>query len=151
VEKTDSPEVYAREIGRSRIVYFPWDIDRTFWEVLSPDHGRLLRNVVEWATNEERPVTVTGPGFLDVTIWRQTDSMTVHLVNLTNPMFMKGPLREMVPLMNQEVSIRLPEGARPRGVRLLAAGARPDIRQRDRVLSLRVPSILDHEVIAIDL
>ena len=36
--------------------------------------------------------------------------MTVHLVNLTNPMMMKGPLREVIPLPNQEVSIRIPEG-----------------------------------------
>ncbi len=32
---------------------------------------------------------------MDVTPWRQRNSMTVHLVNLTNPMFMKGPFREI--------------------------------------------------------
>ncbi|PYR57502.1 MAG: hypothetical protein DMF91_19335, partial [Acidobacteria bacterium] len=32
VPKTDIPEVYVREIGGSRMVYFPWDIDRVFWE-----------------------------------------------------------------------------------------------------------------------
>ena len=35
---------------------------------------------------------------LDVTVWRQRESMTVHLVNLTNPMMMKGPLREVIPI-----------------------------------------------------
>ena len=30
--------------ARSRVVYFPWDIDRTFWDVMCVDHGRLLRN-----------------------------------------------------------------------------------------------------------
>ena len=34
------------------------DIDRTFWEVLTVDHGKLLRNAVIWATNEEPVVTV---------------------------------------------------------------------------------------------
>ena len=34
------------------------------------DHFKLLRNAVDWATNEEPPVTVTGPGVLDVTVWR---------------------------------------------------------------------------------
>ncbi|MBI3471231.1 MAG: beta-galactosidase trimerization domain-containing protein, partial [Candidatus Solibacter usitatus] len=66
VPKTDIPEVYLREVGRGRVVYFPWDIDRTFWEVLSVDHGKLLANAVDWAAQEERPVTVTGPGVLDV-------------------------------------------------------------------------------------
>jgi hypothetical protein len=59
-ERTSAPQVFLREIGRGRVVYFPWDIDRVFWEVMSVDHGRLLANAVEWAANEERPVTVTG-------------------------------------------------------------------------------------------
>ncbi|MCC6167815.1 MAG: beta-galactosidase trimerization domain-containing protein, partial [Caldilineaceae bacterium] len=64
---TDIPQVYVRQVGAGRVVYFPWDVDRSFWEVLCVDHGKLLANAVEWATNEERPVTVTGPGVLDVT------------------------------------------------------------------------------------
>jgi hypothetical protein len=148
--KTDIPEVYPRELRGSRVVYFPWDIDRTFWEVLCTDHGRLLRNAVEWALNEEHLVTVTGPGVLDVTLWRQKDSMTVHLVNLTNPMMMKGPFRELIPVGEQKVRVRLPEGTRARGVRLLAAGAEPHTEQSGAWLSLPVPSILDHEIVAID-
>ena len=66
--RTDSRELYLRDLGRSRVVYIPWDIDRTFWEVMSVDHGRLLRNAVAWAANEAPPVEVTGPGLLDVTV-----------------------------------------------------------------------------------
>ena len=32
--QTDIPQVFLREAGAGRVVYFPWDIDRTFWEVL---------------------------------------------------------------------------------------------------------------------
>ena len=38
--------------------------------------------------------------------------MTVHLVNLTNPMMMKGPLREMIPVGPERVRIRLSPGIR---------------------------------------
>ena len=151
VEKTDQPEAYVRETGGGRVVYFPWDIDRVFWEVLNVDHGKLLRNAVDWAANEPRPVTVTGPGVLDVTLWRQKDSMTVHLVNLTNRMMMKGPLREFLPLPTQEVVVRLPDGKKPRGVKLLVAGGSPRVRETSGELHLTVPSILDHEVVAVDL
>jgi len=151
VAKTDTPEVYLREIGPSRIIYFPWDIDRTFWEVMAVDHGKLLRNAVEWATNEEKPVTVTGPGILDVTVWRQKDSMTVHLVNLTNPMMMKGPFRELIPITEQKVRVRLPEGKKARKVQLLVSGRSPRVEESAGHLALTVPSILDHEVVAIDL
>ena len=147
VPKTGIPEVFVREVGKGRVVYFPWDIDRTFWEVLSPDHGKLLRNAVTWAANEPAPVTVTGPGVLDVTIWKQASSMTVHLVNLTNPMMMKGPIREFLPLPPQTVAIR----ANPKKVHLLVSGATPRIQQSNGIVTLTIPSILDHEVIAIDL
>ena len=102
----------SAHLGGSRVVYIPWDIDRTFWEVMCVDHGRLLRNAIRWATNEAPPVEVEGPGVLDVTVWRQRDSMTVHLVNLTNPMMMKGPLREIIPVGPERVRIRLSPGIR---------------------------------------
>jgi hypothetical protein len=170
VPKTDVPQVFLREVAaeggvssanpqsairnpqwNARIVYFPWDIDRTFWEVLSVDHFKLLRNAVAWATNEDPIVTVTGPGVLDVTVWRQRHSMTVHLVNLTNPMMMKGPVRELIPIGEQTVRVRLPDGTRARQIRLLAADRTLRVQRAGPYLNVTVPSILDHEVVAIDL
>jgi hypothetical protein len=151
IAKTDIPEVFAREVGRGRVVYFPWDIDRTFWEVLSPDHGKLLRNAVDWATNEPRPVTVTGQGLFDVTIWRQKSSMTVHLVNLTNPMMMKGPIREFIPSPPQKLVIRIPWDARAKKVQLLVSKQPSRVQESNGVVTLTIPSIVDHEVVAIDL
>jgi hypothetical protein len=150
VAKTDIAQVFLREPGKGRVVYFPWDIDRTFWEVLSMDHGKLLRNAVVWATNEEPPVTVTGPGLLDVTVWRQRNSLTVHLVNLTNPMLMKGPVRELLPVGPQKVRVRLPVGLKPRQVRLLAAGTSPKFERDAAHLRLTVPSVLEHEIVAVE-
>jgi len=150
VPKTDIPEVYLRESGKSRVVYFPWDIDRSFWEVLSADHGKLLRNAVIWAANEEPPVEVNGPGVLDVTVWRQKSSMTVHLVNLTNPMMMKGPFREFIPVGEQRVRVRLPEAHKASKVQLLVSGASPRVVESPGRLELTIPSILIHEVVAID-
>jgi len=150
VAKTDIAQVFLRQVGQGRVVYFPWDIDRTFWELLATDHGKLLRNAVEWATNEESAVTVTGPGVLDVTVWRQRNSLTVHLVNLTNPMMMKGPVRELIPIGEQKVRVRLPEGWSPRKVHLLAAGKTLRFTRDGSQLTFTVPSILDHEVAAID-
>jgi hypothetical protein len=157
VEKTGVAQVFLRELGgadgkpRGRVVYFPWDIDRTFWEVLSLDHFKLLRNAVDWAANEEPSVTVTGPGILDVTMWQQKSSITVHLVNLTNPMLMKGPVRELIPIGEQKVRVRLPHGASLKKVHLLAAEKTPHVQRHGSELTITIPSILDHEVVAIDL
>ena len=151
VARTDTREMYLRELtGGGRVVYIPWDIDRTFWDVMAADHGRLIRNAVAWAANEPAPVEVTGPGVLDVTMWKQRDSVTVHLVNFTNPMMMKGPLREIIPVGPQQAKIRLPNGARARKVTLLTAGTTPRTSESNGVLTVTVPSVDVHEVIAID-
>jgi hypothetical protein len=151
VPHTNIPGVFARQVGRGRVVYFPFDIDRTFWEVLSADHGLVLKNAVEWASNESQPLVVEGRGILDVSLWLQKDSLTAHLVNLTNPMMMKGPIRELIPVPAQQVRIRLPEGRRVRKAHLLVGGATPTLRESGGVVSLTVPSIELHEVVALDL
>ena len=103
------------------------------------------------ATNEAPPVEVRGPGVLDVTIWRQRGSMTVHLVNLTNPMMMKGPIRETIPVGPHHVRVRLPDLSNgPAAVRLLVAEAKPEFRRAGEWLELAVPSIGEHEVVAIE-
>jgi hypothetical protein len=126
-------------------------VDRTFWEVLAPDHGKLIRNAVAWATHEEPVVTVTGPGILDVTVWRQRGSLTVHLVNLTNPMMMKGPVRELLPVGEQTVRIRLDALAGQRGVKLLVAGEVPLYKRTGSWLEVPVRQIVAHEIVAVDL
>jgi hypothetical protein len=151
VPHTDIRELYLRDLGRSRIVYFPWDIDRTFWDVMCVDHLRLLQNAIRWAANEPQPVEVEGPGVLDVTVWRQRNSMTVHLVNLTNPMMMKGPLREAIPVGPLRVRVRLPPDARPDRVQLLTAATTVQAQVSGGALTMTVPSVETHEVIAIDL
>ena len=144
--------VFLREVGRGRVVYFPWDIDRTFWDVLSVDHAKLLRNAVVWATNEPTPLSVEGKGILDVSIWAQKNSITAHLVNLTNPMMMKGPVREVIPLSNQVVRIRVAkDGRRITKANLLVAGKEVTYREEDGAIVVEVPAIGLHEVIALDL
>ena len=151
VARTDIRELYLRDLGKSRVAYFPWDISRTFWDVLCVDHLRLLRNAVTWALNEPLPVEVDGPGVLDVTIWRQQQSITVHLVNLTNPMMMKGPLREAIPIGPLRLRVRLPQGAAARRAHLLTAGTTLPLQQRNGIVSVTVPSVEVHEVVALDL
>jgi hypothetical protein len=151
IPKTDIPEVFLREVGQSRIVYFPGDIERIFGEIMATDHGTLLRNAVEWATNEPAPVTVSGQGMFDVTMWQQKESLTVHLVNLTNPMAFKAPYRELIPSPPQQVSIKLPAGKTPKAVKLLVSGQSPQTTIADGRVNLRVDSVLDHEVVAVDL
>ncbi len=140
-----------RKVGKGRVVYLPSDIDRTFWETLDFDHAKLLRNAVLWATNETAPLAVAGKGILDVSIWSQKNSITAHLVNLTNPMMMKGPIRELIPIGEQQVTISIPHGKTVKRVYLLVAKRDVKYTNQDGAIRLNISTILLHEVVAIDL
>ena len=151
IDKTDIPDVFLNELGAGRVVYFPWDIDRVFWEVMAHDHALLLRNAIVWAANEPQPVRVQGPGMFDITAWRQRDSMTVHLVNLTNPMAMRPNIHELIPSQPQRVEVQLPSGKRLKRVHTLMKEGDMPHQQTGNTLKFTVPSVLDYEIIAIDL
>lgn len=148
---TDTRELYLREYGKGRVAYFPGDADRSFWDILNTDHLKLIGNTIRWALNEEPIITVNGPGMLDIALWRQKNSMTVHLVNLTNPMMMKGPFRELIPVEAQKVSFKVPSGSKVNSVKLLISGKIVDAKVENGTITLTVPHILDHEIIAVDL
>jgi hypothetical protein len=150
VPRTDISCLYLLQAA-GRVAYFPFDIDRTFWEVLCVDHLKVMRNTLAWVNNEDPMVEVDGPGLLDVTAWRNPSSITIHMVNLTNPMAMKGPYRDFFPVGPQTVRLRLPSDAHAKRARLLAADKDIAIERSGGRLSVRVPSILDHEVLAIDI
>lgn len=151
IPDTNTRELYLREYGKGRVAYFPGDADRSFWEIMNTDHLKLIGNTLTWALNEEPVIAVRGPGMVDIAVWKQKNSMTVHLVNLTNPMMMKGPYRELIPLDAQEVSFKIPSGAKVNGINLLISGKEADAKVENGTVSLTVNNILDHEIIAVDL
>ena len=150
VPETDIRELYLRQVGKGRVAYIPGDLDRSFWQLLNVDHGQLLGNVVRWALDEEPIAVVAGPGVIDVTVWQQAKSMTVHLVNLTNPMMLKGPFRELIPV-DAQVSVQIPPGAKVTAVHLLMSEQTPKFDLRGGRVTVTVPRILDHEIVALDL
>jgi hypothetical protein len=146
------PGVFIREVGRGRVIYFPCNIDSVFWDVLSVDHAKLLRNAALLATNEPAPLEVEGNGLLDVSIWSQKHSITAHLVNLTNPMMLKGPVRELIPISRQIVKVRpLTDGRRVIKARLLVANREVPFREESGTIVVEVQGVELHEVIALDL
>ncbi len=149
---THESQLYLRQLPKGgRVVYFPFDIDRTFNETLTHDHLRLMRNTVEWSLHEIAPVECSGPGFVDMTAWRNTNAVVVHIVNLTNPMMMKGPFRDFFAIGAQTLTLRLPELKNAREAKLLTAKKTVPLRRIGDAVTLEIAGVLDHEVIAIDL
>lgn len=146
-------EVYPREApqgaavvarqhpGGGRTVYIPWNIGGIFWEVLAADHQRLIANAVRWALGKRPDVEVTGRSVLDVALREGEDGLVVALQNLTNPMMMKGPTREIYPVGRQEVSVAIPAGRSFAEARLLVAGAKAEARVEAGRVTVTVPGI----------
>ena len=93
------------------------------WEVLAADHQRLIANAVRWALKHPSRIEITGKSVLDVALRENADGLAVILHNLTNPMMLKGPTREIYPVGPQQVSVAL-DGK--------AVACRPPPRRRPR-------------------
>jgi hypothetical protein len=72
-------------------------------------------------------------------------------VNLTNPMALKGPYRDFFPVGPHTVKLNLPESVEVKRVRLLASDITPSIKNEATTVTVSVPSIRDHEVVAIEI
>lgn len=142
--------VVAREHSSGgRTVYIPWNIGAIFWEVLAPDHGRLIANAVRWALMTPPRVELSGHSVLDIAVREGKDELVVSLVNLSNPMMMKGPIREVYPVGPQEVSVAVPHGRSFERARLLVSGRPVEGRVENGRVTLTVPGIDLIEVVQI--
>jgi hypothetical protein len=147
-----APAAVARTLnGGGRVVYLPWNIGEVFWEVLNFDHSILIGNAIRWALGTRSRVEVTGPGVLDIATREGDGRLAVHLVNLTNPMMMKGPIREVIPVGKQTVSVALSAGCTKASARLLVSGRVPATRIEAGRLEIEVTEIAASEVVLIDL
>jgi hypothetical protein len=149
--ETDIPMAICRQAGRGRVVYLPMDLDRTFAEIGHGDHLVLLRAMLQWAHDEPQPVDIQGPGLLDVACWRQERSITAHLVNLNNPMTMRGSYREAIATGPYRVRLQLPAGRKALRARLLTAGRETPMQVENGWVQVEAPSVAYHEVVAVDL
>jgi hypothetical protein len=70
---------------------------------------------------------------------------------MTNPRMMKGPLREVYPIGELEIRLRLPDGVTIEGVRLLCGSELGPVTVEDGLLTTTVSRVLVHEVLAVDL
>ena len=149
LSRTTEPAVVLREIGSSRLAYFPGDIERTFWLTGHGDLLRLLHNAIGWITRDERMVHVEGDGFLEIFAWETTPGYTVHLLNYTNQNSHHGWLRSVYPMTVQNVSMRLPETVKVKAVELLRAESSIPFELEAGVLRFAIPRVEDYEVAAI--
>ena len=143
------PVMFAREQEQSRIVYFPGDIDHAIWDQNNTDLAGLLANAVRWAHGTELPVTVEGPGLVDIGVHVYGNMLQVHLVNLTSPDAWRGTAEDIVTLGAQELRVVLQPGNAVQDARLLVSGESAEYSISDNVLRVAIPHVGTHELVAV--
>jgi hypothetical protein len=146
---TDEPAVVVRTAGRSRLVYFPGDIERTMWRSGHTDLARLLRNSIRWVAGGPAPVTIEGDGVIETFAWETEPGFAVHILNYTNPAMHRGWIREFYPIGPQKVGMTLPVGRRITRVELLRAETSVPFRATGGEVEFTIPRVLDYEIAAL--
>ena len=112
VSHTDEPAVVISEKGGSRRIYFPGDIERTAWRSGNTDVTRMLQNSIRWILHGNSPITVDGPGVVEIFAWETDPGFAVHILNYNNPNLHKGWIRRHNAIGPQTVRMDMPEGAK---------------------------------------
>ena len=150
ITHTDEPAGVFREQGSSRVVYFPGDIDRTFWRSGHPDFSRLLINSVRWLLNgQPLPASVEGSGMLELFAWKTEPGFALHILNYTNPRMTHPYISQFYPTGPLHVRFQIPNGRKIASVRALRADRDVAFRQMEAAVAFDIPSVLDYEVMAI--
>lgn len=146
---TDLPGLILNSTAGARIAYLPADIDRRFARENLPDHGDLLANLIRWTARDNLPLTLHGPGLLDCHLYSQPGRLILHIVNLTSAATWRQPIHELIPVGPLLLHIQPPQDIDTKQVRLLVAGKSARAQRSGNRLTLKIQSILDHEVVVI--
>lgn len=144
----DYEEVLFRKQGKGRVVYYCGDIGRSFWDYLTVDHQRLIENSVRWCMNGEAPVTLEGSGLIDITVWRNTEGLSIHLVNMTTVNAMRGPAREIIPVQDLVLHVRN-DLAGEASVVFSHENSDLQAKRMDNYITIGIPKLKLHELIVI--
>ena len=93
--------------GKSRLVYFPGDIERKMWRSGHTGLAHLLQNSIRWLLRGDSPVSIQGQGVIETFARETVPGFALHVLNYTNPNMHRGWIREFYPIGEQRVSMKL--------------------------------------------
>jgi len=149
VRQTTEPAVVLRERGKSRLAYFPGNIEHSLWIAGNTDLSRLLQNTIRWVAGDSALVRIDGDGLIEAFAWETEPGFAVHVLNYTNPNTHRGWLREFYPIGEQRVRLQLPAGRSVKQVELLRAEKEIPFRVSGDAVEFTIPSVEDYEVAAL--
>jgi hypothetical protein len=145
----DNPAMVIREKGKSRLVYFPTDIDKNIWLRSSTDLSKLFQQSLNWMMRGKTGVRVAGEGTAEVFASETEPGFAVHILNYNNPNMSRASLRKYYKIGEQKVSMELATNVRISKVELLRKASSIPFIQAGNVIEFTIPSVEDFEVAAL--
>lgn len=142
---TGVPGLVLNESAGGRVAYLGADIDRCYARDGHPDHGHLLAQLVGWTAGNLAPVTVEGPGAVDVQLYAQGDRLICHLVNVTGSEAPHAPVEDYVPVT---LRVGIATEGTPSAVRSLVSGEELVVEIADGRAWVTT-TVLDHDVLVL--
>jgi hypothetical protein len=143
VQRNLAPAMVLGPSGKGRVVYFPTEPDRLYWQTRHPDHARLLLEAVRWAHKDPFPIEVTGPGDKSLYAYRKEGERLIHLVNTSRSA--QGSVNAPVPLTGQKLIART--NGEMTTADLLVSEAKAAGEREGEALTFSLPLIETHEVL----
>jgi Hypothetical glycosyl hydrolase 6 len=148
---TQEPAAVFSKVGRGHVAYFQGDICRTSWTSGNTDLSRLLRESIGWLlSGSKAPLTVKGPGLIEVFAWETEPGFAIHILNYTNPNMSRPALRRFYPAGPFDVTFQVPPGRNVARACALRAGRAVPFRRNTSELTLRTPAVSDYQVIVLE-
>lgn len=148
---TDIPGLVVNRFGKGQAIYFAADIDRRYAIDNLPDHGDLLANAARFVAGDSLPFHIAGPGLLDCEVYEQSGRLILHIVNLTSAGTWRAPVEELISVGPLKLKVRLPNGLAPKAARVLVREENKLIAITDGWANIELASVLDHEVLIIEI
>lgn len=145
-QKSNEPAMVVREKGKSRLVYFPTDIDKNVWARSSADLSQLIQQAVMWIVNDDPGLIIEGEGNIEVIAWETEPGFALHILNYNNPNMTRSPIRKFYSVSEQKVKMELPVGVRISRAELIRSGGSLPFKQTGNIIEFTIPSIKDFEV-----
>ena len=139
----------VKEKGKSRLVYFPTDIDKNIWTRGSTDLSKIFQNAVRWMTNNNFNVSVEGNGYVEIFAWETEGGYAIHILNYNNPNMTRASIRKFYPIGEQQVQFKLPTNIKIKEVKLLRSDMKVSYKQDGELVKFIVPEVRDFEVAAL--
>lgn len=145
-QKSNEPAMIVQEKGKSRMVYFPTDIDKSIWSTASADLSKLIQQAVKWLVQDEAVLTIEGEGNIEIFAWETEPGYALHILNYNNPNMTRASVRKFYPIGEQKVRMKLPDKTVISRAELIRSEAPLKFKQNGNVIEFTIPSIKDFEV-----